>query len=476
MLMISPRMATGTQDKQYNPTLLSFFIYNPKFGPKEGEEEKKILFYHPNEVEKNEKIRNVGLCEAIVQFTRTFCPTKPAKSLHTQKNRQFFHEPEENFWMVMVVRNPMIEKSNKDGKPLVEYQEEEILDTVYNAVLQQCYSMYRLFNGSFAQALETGGVELLKQRLEKFFYRYLQTLHLKSCDLLDVFGGISFFPLDKMTYLKIQSFVNKVEENLDLVKYTAFLYNDQLIWSGLEQDDMRILYKYLTTSLFPRHTEPELAGRDSPMRTEMSGNLQHYGRFLTGPSNPNDPEAKCRFPKIFVNTEEELHLIVYKAMSAAVCFMVDASLELTRDFCVKLNKLVGPHLTVLASDICEQYNINKRLSGPEKEPQFKYIYFNHMNLAEKSTIHMRKTASISLTSVHPDLMKILGDINSDFSRVDDDEEIIVKAMSDYWVVGKKSDQRELYVILNQKNANLIEVNEEVKKLCATQFSNIFFLD
>lgn len=34
------------------------------------QEEKKILFYHPIEIEKNEKIRNVGLCEAIVQFTR----------------------------------------------------------------------------------------------------------------------------------------------------------------------------------------------------------------------------------------------------------------------------------------------------------------------------------------------------------------------------------------------------------------------
>ena len=45
-------------------------------------------------------------------------------------------------------------------------------------------------------------------------------------------------------------------------------------------------------------------------------------------------------------------------------------------------------------------------------------------------------------------------------RVDEDEEIIVKAMTDYWVVGKKSDQRELYVILNQKNAKLIEVNGE----------------
>ncbi|XP_025235509.1 vacuolar fusion protein CCZ1 homolog B isoform X1 [Theropithecus gelada] len=451
----------ATQEKQFPPVLLSFFIYNPRFGPREGEEENKILFYHPNEVEKNEKIRNVGLCEAIVQFTRTFSPSKPAKSLHTQKNRQFFNEPEEHFWMVMVVRNPIIEKQSKDGKPVIEYQEEELLDKVYSSVLQQCYSMYKLFNGTFLKAMEDGGVELLKERLEKFFHRYLQTLHLQSCDLLDIFGGISFFPLDKMTYLKIQSFINRVEESLNIVKYTAFLYNDQLIWSGLEQDDMRILYKYLTTSLFPRHMEPELAGRDSPIRAEMPGNLQHYGRFLTGPLNLNDPDAKCRFPKIFVNTHdayEELHLIVYKAMSAAVCFMIDASIQPTLDFCRRLDSVVGPQLTVLASDICEQFNINKRMSGSEKEPQFKFIYFNHMNLAEKSTVHMRKTPSVSLTSVHPDLMKILGDINSDFTRVDEDEEIIVKAMSDYWVVGKKSDRRELYVILNQKNANLIEVN------------------
>lgn len=65
-------------------------------------------------------------------------------------------------------------------------------------------------------------------------FQYLQTLHLQSCDLLDVFGGISFFPLDKMTYLKIQSFVNRVEESLSLIKYTAFLYNDQLIWYRLD--------------------------------------------------------------------------------------------------------------------------------------------------------------------------------------------------------------------------------------------------
>lgn len=30
-------MASGMQEKQYTPSLLSFFIYNPTFGPREGE-------------------------------------------------------------------------------------------------------------------------------------------------------------------------------------------------------------------------------------------------------------------------------------------------------------------------------------------------------------------------------------------------------------------------------------------------------
>lgn len=62
-----------------------------------------------------------------------------------------------------------------------------------------------------------------------------------------------------------------------------------------------------------------------------------------------------------------------------------------------------------------------------------------------------------------------------FCRVDEDEEIIVKAMTDYWVVGKKSDQRELYVILNQKNANLIEVNGMLI-LLTKQWSDIMVWD
>ena len=72
---------------------------------------------------------------------------------------------------------------------------------------------------------------------------------------------------------------------------------------------------------------------------------------------------------------------------------------------------------------------------------------------------------------------------------------MVRTQDDGWIVGRKSDQREFYVIFDQKNANLLEVNgmksppfqnwsrrdahhlsalaEEVRKLSSTYFNNIF---
>lgn len=74
----------------------------------------------------------------------------------------------------------------------------------------------------------------------------------------------------------------------------------------------------------------------------------------------------------------------------------------------------------------------------------------------------------------------------------------MRTQNDGWVVGRKSDQREFYVIFDQKNANLLEINgsfyvpcvrrvrlgvcdpltmcartDEVRKLCSTYFNNIF---
>ncbi len=86
-------------------SLNNFFIFNSNLGPNEGEEEKKILFYYP-EIDKNEKLKDVGFIEALIKFTGTFSleniSPKDVFSMRTTKTVKFFVEPEKDFWIVLV--------------------------------------------------------------------------------------------------------------------------------------------------------------------------------------------------------------------------------------------------------------------------------------------------------------------------------------------------------------------------------------
>lgn len=108
--------------------------------------------------------------------------------------------------------------------------------------------MYRLFSGTYERTIETDNVEVLKNKLEHFFtavselrvfyyfdfnwfvLQYLKTLKLANCDILNIFSGIQYLPLGKQTFLNVQCFINLLECNFPLIKYTAFLYNEHLIW------------------------------------------------------------------------------------------------------------------------------------------------------------------------------------------------------------------------------------------------------
>lgn len=458
-------------------SLASFCVFNPTYGPREGEEHKKIVFFYPKETDIDTQIKHIGLCEAIVRFTETFS-NKPCQSLHTTKRRQLFLETEKDFWMIMTVTIPFTEKT-KDGQSVLEYHEEEVQDRVYEAILQQAYRMFQLFNGTFASILERTGnnVKVLQQRLEHFYVRFLQTLRLPQGDILDIFSGIHFMPLDKNTYLHVQCFINLLEASFSSIKYTAFLYNDQLVWSGLDQEDMRIIYKYLITSLFPSYQEQELQSTNSvsPSRNSAAPGDVHYGKFITGPPDIRNEKNLGKVPRVYINTEccnEECFLLVYRAHNASVCMFLPAACKINFELCHKLDSFLGPRLSQLASDIGEQFS-KKAASGADTA--YRFIYFNHMNLAQKTTVHsdMRKTGS---NNIPPETLKLLTDISSDMSKSPEDGEIIVKTSTDNWVVGKKSDHREFFVVINQKNANLIEINEEVKRLCASNFTSIFFLD
>lgn len=49
------------------------------------------------------------------------------------------------------------------------------------------------------------------------------------------------------------------------------------------------------------------------------------------------------------------------------------------------------------------------------DPVFKYIYFNHMNLAQQTTVHLdlQKRAGINIPH---EIMRLLNDINADLTK------------------------------------------------------------
>ena len=98
---------------------------------------------------------------------------------------------------------------------------------------------------------------------------------------------------------------------------------------------------------------------------------------------------------------------------------------LTADFCSKVHNFIGPQLGNLSSIIAEQ--VSKTCIVRQRIKQYRFIYYNSMNLAIKSSIHARR--STLLVSVSPDIMRLLVDIHSDLEKSDRGGEIIAKNIS-----------------------------------------------
>lgn len=63
-----------------------------------------------------------------------------------------------------------------------------------------------------------------------FLLQHLPRMPVENADLADSYLGIQFLPLDKLSFLKVQSLVNHIEQKFLCVNSTTVLYQDQVIW------------------------------------------------------------------------------------------------------------------------------------------------------------------------------------------------------------------------------------------------------
>lgn len=149
--------------------------------------------------------------------------------------------------------------------------------------------------------------------------------------------------------------------------------------------------------------------------------------------------------------------------------------------------LIGPQLTNIASDIAESLTKdtpsgNKSLictsstqttasNEDEQMQSTKYLFFNELNFQHNGTVHLNQKLYKKKRSIPREIMNLLNDlyVKDANTNASNSCEIIVKTMSDYWIVKRTTNWRHSFVIFN-KNATLLDIAEEAKKIFDTHLN------
>jgi len=110
-----------------------------------------------------------------------------------------------------------------------------------------------------------------------------------------------------------------------------------------------------------------------------------------------------------------------------------------------------------------------RKKYPATDNTVRTIYYNKMNMAHSSTVDWIREPISSMAG-------IMNTLAEDIQWFHPSGEIMVKRENDPWIITKRSDMRELLIVVNQRNANLKDISDKVKQIFTQQFSNILLLE
>lgn len=193
--------------------------------------------------------------------------------------------------------------------------------------------------------------------------------------------------------------------------------------AGLCQEDIQLVFSYLTTGLFPAadHFNPDTRSVHTIHSNASSIVTHRFGsRFLTGPADMNNHSSETRLPRVFLNhskgSPDECHLVVYRISNVTVCLFIPASYEPDRDFFFTLDSSLAPRMVSLSADVAEQAVLRKSPSAISagNDASVRFLYFNQWNMAFKSTLHQsspgHRRVLLCQPSASNDVIKVAGHI------------------------------------------------------------------
>jgi len=368
---------------------------------------------------------------------------------------------ETNYWSVISLSVPYsVLKTNEDSNQIIEYHNEEINDSFVKLILHNIYQHFRLINGPIDKlwfSVHENRDQFLNV-CNAFFDNIIPSLKLSPISLIEVYSAIQYLPLDSITFMSTQSFVNHVKcIDSQLIRHTMLLYNDQLVSSSLPLNDTKTLYNYLVNVVIPDAVCEEISGQQSVKTRWIRRDVKIY-------------LEECEHHFYRMN--------LYRSINGTTFVLLlsrDDSQVLVKCDALMCTRIVG--LTTKLAEMAIKINVTTSVSSDSAAKEaFKFVYFNSSNNAFKANISslfdQRKISE-------SEFVKLVVDIDSDLNSVikcNNVCEIISKTTNDSWLIVHHSDDRTLFSMLNHKNANLIEASDTVNALTCKQFKNILFVD
>ncbi|KAF2720803.1 hypothetical protein K431DRAFT_285492 [Polychaeton citri CBS 116435] len=196
------------------PAHLSFLaIYNPSVGPTDETFRDQLVFYYSrdqyeahrkgaspvgeNEAreEENEKLRQIGLAQGMIEFGRTFSDGDAVDYAETEKARILMHEIEKGWWIVASIKLTQLPKAptslnvnanssssnnepdKEDASPAVEYSSREVSPSPL--LLQQVLQAHYVFGLHHGPSLSDLYVRMSREKfcgiLERYWLRFCKT-------------------------------------------------------------------------------------------------------------------------------------------------------------------------------------------------------------------------------------------------------------------------------------------------------------
>ncbi|KAA0197112.1 hypothetical protein FBUS_08332 [Fasciolopsis buskii] len=371
-------------------------------------------------------------------------------------------------WAVMIVSLPSNEMSVDVPGQLLK-SAESVSDQVMGSVLKTACQTFELFNGEVSRLLVNEGMETLKKRLEHFFHRYLRTMLFEHCDLLDCFNSIQFTAVDPGDFARVQGFLNRIKYAFPCVQHLSFFYDGRLIQSTLELDYARHIYHYLNSFLFIE--QPDLN------HTGTACQAKHLGRFLVGPKDLADTSQFVQCPVLCSPGSDvpDSQLITYQALRTVVCFIVRGTyLRSQHAFQVQLfEDQFNPNIVTLSAVGLGQSREDESVQMVEELAQTdttlvtsqdhsRFVYWNPSTYAVMSTLHVYTGSGRRPYTGAKPILEAMTSLRMELLQRPTSwhEEITVRWDSNLWVIGRRSNGREVYMVFIRKQENLSKLDSK----------------